>query len=122
MSEEANVWTIEELIESTEEIQKASVKYRGKDFNFQYCELTEKEEPNLKALPKTATDQEHQDWATETGTERILAMIQKANDKNPDGTTITSDNWSDVPLTLRYQITSEILSYQQEATENFTTG
>ena len=122
MSEKANVWTIEELIESTEEVQKASVKYRGKDFNFQYCELTEKEEPNLKALPKTATDQEQQDWATETGTERILAMIQKANDKNPDEATITSDNWSDIPLTLRYQITSEILSYQQEATENFTTG
>jgi cation transport ATPase len=122
MSEKANVWTIEELIESTEEVQKASVKYRGKDFNFQYCELTEKEEPNLKALPKTATDQEQQDWATETGTERILAMIQKANDKNPDKATITSDNWSDIPLTLRYQITSEILSYQQEATENFTTG
>ena len=122
MSEKANVWTIEELIESTEEVQKASVKYRGKDFNFQYCELTEKEEPNLKALPKTATEQEQQDWATETGTERILAMIQKANDKNPDKATITSDNWSDIPLTLRYQITSEILSYQQEATENFTTG
>jgi len=122
MSEKANVWTIEELIESTEEVQKASVKYRGKDFNFQYCELTEKEEPNLKALPKTATEQEQQDWATETGTERILAMIEKANDKNPDESTINSDNWSDIPLTLRYQITSEILSYQQEATENFTTG
>jgi len=49
-------------------------------------------------------------------------MIQKANDKNPDGITLTSENWSSVPVTLRYQITSEILSYQQEVTENFTTG
>ena len=122
MSEKANVWTIEELVELTDQVQKGLVTYRGKEFHFQYCELAEKEEPNLKALPEKATDQEKQDWATESGTERILAMIQKANDKNPDGTTITSDNWSDVPLTLRYQITSEILSYQQEATENFTTG
>lgn len=122
MSEEANVWTIEELVELTDEVQTGSVNYRGKDFNFQYCELTEKEEPNLKALPKTATDQEQQDWATETGTERILAMIGKANTKNPEGVTITSDNWSDIPLTLRYLVTSEILAYQQEATENFTTG
>ena len=121
MSEEANVWTIEELVELTDEVQTGSVNYRGKDFNFQYCELTEKEEPNLKALPKTATDQEQQDWATETGTERILAMIGKANTKNPEGVTITSDNWSDIPLTLRYLVTSEILAYQQEATENFTT-
>ena len=122
MSEEANVWTIEELVELTDEVQTGSVNYRGKDFNFQYCELTEKEEPNLKALPKTATDQEQQDWATETGTERILAMIEKANTKNPEGVTITSDNWSDIPLTLRYLVTSEIIAYQQEATEKFTTG
>jgi hypothetical protein len=89
---------------------------------FEFCELAEKEEPNLKAIPETASDQEKQDWATEAGTERILAMIQKANDKNPDGITLTSENWSSVPVTLRYQITSEILSYQQEVTENFTTG
>ena len=49
-------------------------------------------------------------------------MIEKANTKNPEGVTITSDNWSDIPLTLRYLVTSEILAYQQEATENFTTG
>ena len=122
MSEEANVWTIEELVELTDQVQSGTIQYRGKEFNFQFCELAEKEEPNLKALSKKATDQEQQDWATETGTERILAMITKANDKNPDGTTITEENWSKVPLTLRYQITSEVLSFTQELTENFTTG
>ena len=106
----------------TDQVQTGKVTYRGKDFHFQFCELAEKEEPNLKAIPETASDQEKQDWATEAGTERILAMIQKANDKNPDGITLTSENWSSVPVTLRYQITSEILSYQQEVTENFTTG
>lgn len=122
MSEKANVWTIEELVELTDQVQSGTIQYRGKEFNFQYCELAEKEEPNLKALPKNATDQEHQDWATKAGTERILAMINKANDKNTDGITITPENWSDIPITLRYLITSEILSYQQEVTENFTTG
>jgi|TARA_R100000005_G_C4849607_1_gene116699 hypothetical protein len=122
MTEDANVWTIEELVKLTDQVQTGKVTYRGKDFHFQFCELAEKEEPNLKAIPETASDQEKQDWATEAGTERILAMIQKANDKNPDGITLTSENWSSVPVTLRYQITSEILSYQQEVTENFTTG
>mgnify|MGYP003144977759 FL=1 len=122
MTEDANVWTIEELVELTDQVQTGKVTYRGKDFHFQFCELAEKEEPNLKALPETATEQEKQDWATDAGIERILAMIKKANDKNPDGVTLTEENWSTVPVTLRYQITSEILSYQQEITENFTTG
>jgi len=73
-------------------------------------------------LPETATDQQRQDWATQTGTERIIAMIEKANEKNPDGVTLTKENWSQVPITLRYQITSDILSYHQEISENFTTG
>ena len=122
MTEDANVWTIEELVKLTDQVQTGKVTYRGKDFHFQFCELAEKEEPNLKAIPETASDQEKQDWATEAGTERILAMINKANDKTPDGIPLTSENWSSVPVTLRYQITSEILSYQQEVTENFTTG
>ena len=122
MTEDANVWTIEELVKLTDQVQTGKVTYRGKDFHFQFCELAEKEEPNLKAIPETASDQEKQDWATEAGTERILAMIKKANDKNPDGITLTSETWSSVPVTLRYQITSEILSYQQEVTENFPTG
>ncbi len=122
MTEDANVWTIEELVKLTDQVQTGKVTYRGKDFHFQFCELAEKEEPNLKAIPETASDQEKQDWATEAGTERILAMIKKANDKNPDGITLTSENWATVPVTLRYQITSEILSYQQEVTENFITG
>ena len=122
MTEDANVWTIEELVKLTDQVQTGKVTYRGKDFHFQFCELAEKEEPNLKALPETATEQEKQDWATEAGIERILAMIKKANDKNPDGVTLTEENWSTVPVTIRYHITSEILSYQQEITENFTTG
>ena len=122
MTEDANVWTIEELVDLTDQVQTGKVTYRGKDFHFQFCELTEKEEPNLKALPETATDQQRQDWATQTGTERIIAMIEKANDKNPDGVTLTKENWSQVPITLRYQITSDILSYHQEISENFITG
>jgi len=122
MTEDANVWTIEELVDLTDQVQTGKVTYRGKDFHFQFCELTEKEEPNLKALPETATDQQRQDWATQTGTERIIEMIEKANEKNPDGVTLTKENWSQVPITLRYQITSDILSYHQEISENFTTG
>ena len=96
------------------------MKYRGKDFNFQYCELTEKEEPNLKALPKTATEQEQQDWATETGTERILAMIEKANKKQPAKATIMKENWGMLPTSLRYKISNHIMGVESSDSENFT--
>ena len=44
MTEDANVWTIEELVELTDQVQTGKVTYRGKDFHFQFCELAEKEE------------------------------------------------------------------------------
>jgi len=121
MSEE-NVWTIDELVSLTAEVQTTTVNYRGKNLDFQFCELEEQEEPKLRWLSTEASDDERAVWAAQIGTERILLMIDKANKKNPDGTTITSKSWKSLPATLRYQITSEILQVENDVKENFITG
>ena len=36
MTEDANVWTIEELVDLTDQVQTGKVTYRGKDFHFQF--------------------------------------------------------------------------------------
>ena len=85
MSED--VWTIEELVALTEEVQKGEVEYKDKKFIFQYCELTEAEEPKVTMLEENASPEQKNEFYTKVGTERILAMVKKANDKNPKGTT-----------------------------------
>ena len=121
MSEEANVWTIEELVELTDEVQTGSVNYRGKDFNFQYCELTEKEEPAIN-LSEELSEEEKNAYYMEVGTGRVKAMIDKANKLNPDGATITADNWGVLPSTLRFSIANEIMGIETDVSDNFTTG
>ena len=36
-------------------------------------------------------------------------MINKANDKNPDGVTITDDNWDKLPSTIRWGLSQAVL-------------
>jgi len=115
-------WTIEELVALTEEVQQGEIEYNGKSFPFQWCELTESEEPKTKILPQNATEAEKAEWYTIVGNERIVAMIEKANGKNPDDKTIGAESWLKLPATLRYNITSVILNVKQEGAENFTIG
>tara|TARA_Y100000310_G_scaffold34237_1_gene32378 strand:+ start:445 stop:810 length:366 start_codon:yes stop_codon:yes gene_type:complete len=117
-----NVWSVEELVSLTTEVQTQTISYRGKEFKFQFCELKEKEEPKLRWLPDDVSEDDRAAWATEIGIERILLMIDKANKKNPEGATITSENWNALPATLRYTITSEILQVETDIKGNFTIG
>tara|TARA_Y100001973_G_C5207858_1_gene342931 strand:+ start:4737 stop:5102 length:366 start_codon:yes stop_codon:yes gene_type:complete len=115
-------WSIEELVALTEEVQEGEIVYSDKTFPFQWCELTESEEPKTKILPQNATESERAEWYTTVGNERIVAMIEKANSKNPDGKTLSAETWLKLPATLRYNITSVILNVKQEGAENFTIG
>jgi len=56
------------------------------------------------------------------GTERVLSMIKKANEKVPEGTNLSEDSWSKLPTTLRYLIANKIMGINQETRENFTMG
>ena len=122
MSSTDSVWTIEELVAITDEVQESSIEFRGKPFNFQFCELSEEEEPKFDMIPESASEKEKQDWYTKVGNQRIVAMIEKANDKNPKSATISSENWSKLPTTLRYSIAAEIMGVEGNLRENFTLG
>ena len=68
------------------------------------------------------TDEEKLSFYQEVGTARVIKMVTKANEKNPDGEVINEENWAKLPTTLRYQISNKILGVEQEASENFTSG
>ena len=120
MSED--VWTIEELVALTEDVQQGEIEYKDKKFTFQYCELKEEEEPKFTMPDELASADEKNDFYTKVGTERILSMFEKANNKNPDGPAITKEIWGSLPATLRFSLTAEILSLKEGATEDFING
>ena len=122
MAKEDSVWSIEDLVALTDKVQKGECEYRGKTFRYQYCELTEKEEPKTLPIDDNASEDDKADWYAKVGAERIIAMIKKANDKNPEDITLTDENWSKLPITLRYNVMSDILSISKEDTQNFPTG
>ena len=122
MAKEDSVWSIDELVALTDEVQKGKCDFRGKEFNYQYCELTEAEEPKTIPLDDNASDDERADWYQKVGSERILLMINKANAKDPDGVTINAENWGKLPVTLRYSVMADVMNLSNEASGNFPTG
>jgi len=119
---EAEVWTIEELAALTEEVQQGEVEYRGKNFLFQYCELTEAEEPKITMVDEDASAEEKNEFYTKIGTERIISMVEKANEKNPKGATLSRELWFSLPATLRFNITTEVLQLKEGLAGNFING
>ena len=117
--EETNVWSIDELVALTDDVQQQEVEYKGKLFTFQYCELTESEEPKFGRIGDELSEEAKFDLYAKLGSKRVLGMILKANDKNPDGATVNKDSWPKLPTTLRYLISNEIMGVQGEAAENF---
>jgi len=69
-----------------------------------------------------ASAEEKNEFYTKIGTERILSMVKKANDKNPEGTTLTKELWFNLPATLRFNITAEVLQIKEGLVENFISG
>tara|TARA_Y100000310_G_C20489098_1_gene718268 strand:- start:201 stop:560 length:360 start_codon:yes stop_codon:yes gene_type:complete len=119
MTEEKEMWTIEELVAMTEEVQHKEVVWAGKTLAIQWCELTESEEPKM-ALPDDEAPQEEQtEYYKQMAAQRVLAMIEKANEKSPDTAMITGENYMSLPTTLRWQMSSLVLG---QTNENFISG
>jgi len=113
------VWTIEALVELTEKVQSGSVNYLDKELPIQWCDLVESEEPKVDLAAVDAADEgEKQEIFAQFGTERVLAMIEKANKKNPDSVTLTRESWIKIPATARWQISGMVLG-NKELGENF---
>ena len=110
MTEKKNeVWTIEELISLTETIQTKEIEYNGKSLSLQWCELTESEEPQMGLPDPNAPEEEQNAHFAKLAAARVLKMIQKANNKNPEGTVISEDSWGKLPTTLRWNISNTIM-------------
>ena len=113
-------WAMDDLVALTDEVQTDEIDYRGKLVKFQFCELTESEEPKFKNLGPDITEDEKMAVYQELGSERCLRMILKANEKNPDGATLGEEHWSGLPTTLRYAIANKIMGVEGAVKENFT--
>jgi hypothetical protein len=113
------MWTMDDLVALTDEVQQGEIEFREKVVKYQFCELVEKEEPRFRPLSDRATEDEKMAYYTEIGGNRILAMLEKANDKEPDGPAITREHWPLLPTTLRYAISNDIMGIEQESRENF---
>jgi len=110
-------WSMEDLIALTDEVQIAELDYKGKAVNIQWCELVELEEPKMAVPSDDTPDEEKNEYYTELASQKIQKMIQKANEKNPEGTFLTSEVWSQLPTTLKYRVSAKILG--TEADVNF---
>ena len=106
---ENEFWNIDELVALTDEVQTSEIEYNGKQLKIQYCELTEGEEPKLDLPPADASEEEQNKAYQKIGQARILAMIDKANKKNPEGTTVSTENWNKLPSTIRWGLSQAVL-------------
>ena len=113
------MWTMDDLVALTDEVQQGEIEFREKVVKYQFCELVEKEEPRFRPLSDRATEDEKMAYYTEIGGNRILAMLEKANNKEPDGPCIDREHWPLLPTTLRYAISNDIMGIEQESRENF---
>jgi hypothetical protein len=116
---EAEMWTMEDLVALTDEVQEGEIEFREKVLKFQYCELVESEEPKFRPLSDRASEEEKMAYYTEIGGNRILAMLEKANEKSPEGPCIKKETWALLPTTLRYAVSNHIMGIEQESRENF---
>tara|TARA_Y100001938_G_C7883987_1_gene326418 strand:- start:75 stop:446 length:372 start_codon:yes stop_codon:yes gene_type:complete len=106
---ENEFWNIDELVALTDKVQTSEVDYNEKKLKFQYCELTEGEEPKLDLPPADASEEEQNKAYQRIGQARILAMIDKANQKNPEGATVSAENWDKLPSTIRWGLSQAVL-------------
>ena len=111
--EKKEYWSIEELVQLTETVQEGEFDYKGKSIKFQWCELSESEEPKFLTELDNMSEEEKNAHFMEVGKLRSMSMIKKAEDKNPDGPKLSSA-WNKLPSTLKYQITNVMMGVSDE--------
>ena len=56
MSEEKEYWSLDELVAMTDKVQHGEIDYKGKSVEFQWCELSESEEPKVMMLDEDMSE------------------------------------------------------------------
>ena len=115
------MWSMDDLIGLTDKVQTEEIEYRKKTMAFQFCELAEKEEPKM-SKNKFKNDEEQNEYFQKLGSERVIKMIEKANKKNPEGTSLTKEHWEKLPTTLKYTIANKVIGLESNQAENFISG
>ena len=119
------VWSIEELIAMTDTVQSKDIEWQRKTLTIQYCELTEEEEPKMMVPSDDMPQDEVNEYYKEIASERVIRMIKKGNEKNPEGITLSEENWGKMPTTLRWQIAGTVLgttASEGPSTKDFQSG
>ena len=109
MTEKMESWSMDDLIALTDEIQTEVLEYKGKTLQVQWCELVESEEPKMIIPSEETPEDEKNEYYTQLAAEKIQKMIEKANEKNPEGTFLTPDVWSKLPTSLKYQVSAKVM-------------
>ena len=114
--EKQEYWTIEELVSLTDKVQEKEIEFREKLVKFQWCELAESEEPKVLMIDENTPEEEKNEKYMELGKERTLKMMQKADEKNPDGPSLVSV-WDKLPSNLKYQVSNMIMGVVSDPNE-----
>ena len=102
-------WSMEDLIALTDEVQTDELEYKGKLVTVQWCELVESEEPKMTIPSDDTPEEEKNEYYSQLAAEKVMKMIEKANEKNPEGATLSPEVWSKLPTTLKYKISAKIM-------------
>lgn len=108
------MWSMDDLIALTDEVQSEELEYKGKSVTIQWCELVESEEPKMIIPEDDQPEDEKNAYYSELANKKILKMIEKANEKNPDGASIDSDVWSKLPTSLKYKVSAKVMGTESE--------
>ena len=111
---EKEVRSMEDLLSLTDEVQREDMEYKGKSITIQWCELVESEEPKMAMPSEDAPEEDKNAYYASIANEKIMKMIAKANEKNPDGTFITEEVWSKLPTTLKYRLSAKVMGTEAE--------
>ena len=109
------MWSMDDLIALTDEVQSEELEYKGKSVEIQWCELVESEEPKMVMPDDSESEEEKNAYYSELDNKKILKMIEKANVKNPDGASIDNDVWAKLPTSLKYRISAKVMGTESES-------
>ena len=81
--------------------------------------MTEAEEPKMSVPSEDTPEEDKNQHYAEIASKRMLAMMLKANDRNPEGKTIDEESWTKLPTTLRWNISNTVLSAKKDLNRDF---
>ena len=109
------MWSMDDLIALTDEVQSEELEYKGKSIMVQWCELVESEEPKMIIPEDDQPEEEKNAYYSELANKKILKMIGKANEKNPDGAFLNEEMWNKLPTSLKYRVSAKVMGTESES-------